>query len=163
MAIEAGDIAHVYLGQQARKLELSEIQARYPRVLELLSRSPAVGVVAARQGRGGVAWREGRPVDLDDPAQAWRLDLGYGGARAAEYLRELAQMESSGDLVVYGNGVRGRDVAFAYEFGSHAGIARQEVETFVAHPEWLDGELTRIEHGADLHDWLVGTYGAGPG
>jgi hypothetical protein len=76
----------------------------------------------------------------------------------AEFLSKMLRIQSAGDLVAYGNGVAGGDVAFAWEFGSHAGVARQEVETFVLHPETAKFDFTSIKHGADLHDYLVATY-----
>ncbi|MGC4114414.1 MAG: cell envelope integrity protein TolA [Myxococcales bacterium] len=161
--VEAGDIAHVYLGREKRPLQLEEIRRRWPRVLALLVRSPSVGLVAARDGRGTAAWFRGERLDLSDPADAAKLDLGYGGARAAGFVHDVAQLPSAGDLVVYGNGLPGPDVAFPWEFGSHAGIAQQEVETFVVHPARLSGELGHLAHGADLHDFLTGTYGTLPG
>ncbi|MBI5542971.1 MAG: alkaline phosphatase family protein [Deltaproteobacteria bacterium] len=161
---EAGDIAHVYLGRESQPMELAQIEARHGRVLQMLTRSPAVGLVAARAGRdSAVVWRRGRRLDLSDPADARLLDLGYGGARAAGYLSTVVRMPSAGDLVVYGNGLPGTDVAFAWEFGSHAGVARGEVETFVVHPARHAADLCRVEHGADLHDFLLGTYGRRPG
>lgn len=162
-AVEAGDIAHVYLGKDRQPLAIEQIEARYGRVLDLLVRCPTVGLVAARGGRVGVAWRDGRRLDLSDPVDVRRLDIGYGGARTASYVSTVAQMPSAGDLIVYGNALPGSDVAYAWEFGSHAGVAREEVETFVLHPARIGADLSRVEHGADLHDFLVTTYGRRPG
>ncbi|HEY3452163.1 MAG TPA: alkaline phosphatase family protein [Myxococcales bacterium] len=163
VAVEAGDIAHVYLGREKRPLQLEEIRSRWARVLDLLVTSPAVGLVAARSGSSTAAWFRGRRLDLSDPADARQVDLGYGGARAAGFVDDVTHLPSAGDLVVYGNGLPGPDVAFPWEFGSHAGIAQQEVETFVMHPARLQGELDHVAHGADLHDFLIGTYGTLPG
>lgn len=163
VAIEAGDIAHVYLGRGSRALDLAEIRSGHGRILDVLVHSPAVGIVAARSGQGVTAFFRGRQLDLSDPVDARQLDIGYGGARAAGFIETVTRMPSAGDLVVYGNGLPGSDVAYAWEFGSHAGISREEVETFVLHPARLGSELGGIEHGADLHAFLTGTYGPVPG
>jgi hypothetical protein len=60
--------------------------------------------------------------------------------------------------VAYGNGLPGEDVAFAWEFGSHAGVGRREVETFIIHPAGASFDFAGVKHGADLHEFFVNTY-----
>jgi hypothetical protein len=158
VCVEAGDIAHLYLGGERRALAEPEIARRFPRLLEVVTRCPAVGMVAARTDAGAVAYVRGRRFDLRDPGAARALELGYGGARALAFVKSVAQLPSAGDLVVYGNGLPGEDVAFAWEFGSHAGVSRDEVETFVIHPREVPYDFTRVSHGADLHDFLIDQY-----
>lgn len=160
VCVEAGDIAHLYLSREARPLTEAEIARRYPRLLAVATGCPSVGLVAARSERGSVAYRGGRRFDLSDPSSSRALELGYGGPRAAAFVSAVVGLPSAGDLVVYGNGLSGADVAFAWEFGSHAGVARDEVETFVVHPKALPYDFTRVSHGADLHDFLADHYGA---
>jgi len=156
--VDAGDIAHVYLGHETRPLVLEEIAQRYPRVLEVATRCPAIGIVAVRGGRAGYAWFRGERIDLAEPAEVSRLRLGYGGRMAGEFIAKMLRIPSAGDLVVYGNGLEEGDVAFAWEFGSHAGIAREEVETFVLHAADVKYDFSRVQHGADLHEYFVSTY-----
>lgn len=159
--IEAGDIAHLYLGRDARPLDCAEIERRYPNLLRALTQTPAIGVVAARQGNAGVAFWKRRRFDLSDAADCRELDLGYGGALTRAFLLKMLSLPSAGDLVVYGNGtsIGERHVAFSWEFGSHAGIGQEEVETFVIHPAHIDFDFGRVHHSADLHRFFCETYG----
>jgi hypothetical protein len=71
----------------------------------------------------------------------------------------MVRIPSAGDLIVYGNGLPdGSNVAFAWEFGSHAGVGRDEVETFVIHPAQIDFDFGRVHHGSDLHEFFVARY-----
>jgi hypothetical protein len=160
VCVDAGDIAHLYLGRESRPLTEGEIAKRYPRLLAVVTRCPAVGMVAVRSERGAVAYRNGRRYELSEPASLSRaFDLGYGAARAAAFVSAVVGLPSAGDLVVYGNGLPSRDVAFSWEFGSHAGVASDEVETFVLHPKAIAYDFTQVAHGADLHDFLIDQYG----
>jgi hypothetical protein len=161
VCIEAGDIAHLYLGGGATPLTLSAIEERFGRLLNVVTCCPSVGIVAVRGGRAGYAFFFGRKIDLADPEAAGALSLGYGGRQTAEFLAKMLPLPSAGDLVVYGNGLPRHSVAFAWEFGSHGGVAREEVETFVIHPRRVRFDLASIKGGADLHDFLASEYGVG--
>jgi hypothetical protein len=156
--IEAGDMAHIYLGGSKSTWTIEEIERYFPDILTALVNNPVIGIVAARGATTGIAFFNGMKLDLTLPSDLQVLDVGYGGQRTGSYLSHLLQMPSSGDLIVYGNGLPDRNVAFAWEFGSHAGVAKQEVETFVIHPSHWAGDLSQVEHGADIHDFLVDTY-----
>ncbi len=159
--VEAGDLAHIYLGGEARPLECADIERRFPSVLRLIVETPAIGVVAARQGKGGVAFWRRQKFDLMDAAGCQALDLGYGGDMTRAFLLKMLSLPSAGDLVVYGNGadIGGRHVAFSWEFGSHAGIGREEVETFVIHPASIEVDFGRLHHSAELHRFFRDRYG----
>jgi hypothetical protein len=159
--IEAGDLAHLYLGKGSTPLACGEIERRYPNLLRLLVQTPAIGVVAAREGTSGVAFWQRRRFDLSDAADCQALDLGYGGAMTREFLLKMLSLPSAGDLVVYGNGANcglHRHVAFSWEFGSHAGIGQEEVETFVIHPSGVTFDFGRAHHSAELHRFFCETY-----
>lgn len=159
--IEAGDLAHLYLGQGTQPLECAEIERRFPNLLRVLTQTPAIGVVAARQAGSGVAFWRHRRFDLSDEADCRDLDLGYGGAMTRTFLLKMLSLPSAGDLVVYGNGTSraNHHVAFSWEFGSHAGIGQEEVETFMIHPSRIAFDFGRLHHSADLHRFFCETYG----
>ncbi|MBS2032623.1 MAG: alkaline phosphatase family protein [Deltaproteobacteria bacterium] len=159
VVIDAGDIAHVYFTADPEPMTLEQIQARLPGVIEAVVGSRAAGVVAVRGGRGGYAFRNGRRIDLSEPAADLALGLGYGGRRVRAALQAMLGMRSSGDLVVYGNGLRESDVAFAWEFGSHGGIAADEVDAFMIHPARTPFDFSRVEHASELYGFFTRHYG----
>jgi hypothetical protein len=131
---EAGDLAHVYFTDETAPVDLETIRARHPGVLSALRESRAVGIVAVRNGRRGVALFGGQEADLDRPEEVARLPHPEP-ALVASYLADLVSLPASGDLVVVGwRGEGASPVAYAWEFGSHGGVAPEEIETFFVYP-----------------------------
>ncbi|GEJ56235.1 alkaline phosphatase family protein [Anaeromyxobacter diazotrophicus] len=131
---EAGDLAHVYFTDERAPIDLEAVRRRHPGVLSALRESRAVGIVVARQGRRGVALARGEELDLALPADVARLPHP-DPALLAGYLADLVSLPHAGDLVVLGWRGEGQvPVAYAWEFGSHGGVAPEELETFFVHP-----------------------------
>jgi hypothetical protein len=153
---EAGDLAHVYFLDDPGPLPLEALRARHGRVLDALSRSPAVGLLAARGGARGFALVHGRALDLADPRQIARLPHPEP-ALAGAYLSDLVSLPDSGDLVVQGWRGDGQDsVAYAWEFGSHGGVAPEDLDSFVAHPAASPPPGPGALGPAGLHAWYEG-------
>jgi hypothetical protein len=157
---EAGDLAHVYFLHEPGPLPLDAIRPRHWRVLAALSASPAVGIMAARGGRRGFALVRGEVLDLADPRDVARLPHPHP-ALLATYLSDLVSLPDAGDLVVLGWRGEGREVvAYAWEFGSHGGIAPEEVECFVAHPRSCAFRFADALRPSELFRFFERTYRA---
>jgi hypothetical protein len=65
--------------------------------------------------------------------------LGYEVLR--RHLEEAARGARSGDLVLYGAFAEVGEVAFDFEFGSHGGVAPDELDQFVLFPSQVDFPL----------------------
>jgi hypothetical protein len=158
---DAGDLAHVYFLDDRGPLPLEAIRRRHGRVLATLAACPGAGIVAARGRRRGVALVRGAALDLADPRDVAGLPHPDPSAAAAA-LSALVSLPDAGDLVVLG--WRGADqptVAFAWEFGSHGGIAPEELDCFVVHRAGAAlpaGPLSPL----DLHRWLEDVRANGP-
>ena len=131
---EAGDLAHVYFTDERAPIDLEAVRVRHPGVLAALRESRAVGMVAVRHGERGAALVGGDELDLGRPEDVARLPHPDPPLLAA-YLADLVSLPGSGDLVVLGWRGEGKvPVAYAWEFGSHGGVAPEEIETFFVHP-----------------------------
>lgn len=164
---EAGDLAHVYFLDDPGPLPLDALRSRHWRVLAALSASRAVGLLAARGGRRGFALVRGDVLDLADRRDVERLPHPDPQLLAA-YLADLLSLRDSGDLVVIGWRGEGRDVvAYAWEFGSHGGVAPEELECFVAHPEGCTFRFADVVRPSELYAQYERTRAAdrepGPG
>jgi hypothetical protein len=151
---EAGDLAHVYFLEDPGPLPLDALRARHWRVLAALLANRAVGLLAVRGGARGFALVKGDIVDLADPSDVARLPHPEPSLLAS-YLCDLLALRESGDIVVQGWRGDGREiVAYAWEFGSHGGVAPEELECFVAYP----ADCALPFHGAarprELHAWF---------
>jgi hypothetical protein len=148
---EAGDLAHVYFLDDRGPLPLDGLRARHWRVLAALSASRAVGLLGVRGGARGFALVRGEILDLADPSDVARLPHPDPALLAA-YLADLLALRESGDIVVQGWRGEGREVvAYAWEFGSHGGVAPEELEAFVAHPSACAFRFADALRPSELH------------
>lgn len=157
---EAGDLAHVYFLADRGPLDLEGVRARHWPVLAALSASRAVGLLAARGHRRGFAVLRGTVLDLADPADVARLPHP-DPRRLAAYLSDLVALPESGDLVVLGWRGPGHEVvAYAWEFGSHGGVAPEELDAFVLHPAGCPFRFGRVTRPAELYRFFERAYRA---
>lgn len=156
---DAGDVAHVYFTDRERPMGFEELSRRWPAQVKAAIDCPASGIVAVRGGRAGFAFHRGVRHDLAEEGALGGV-LPYDAGRLRAYLREMVALPSAGDLVVYGAGVPGGDVAYAFEFGSHGGVGSEEVETFFLHPWHVDVSADGPLGPVDLHHFFRRRYGA---
>jgi hypothetical protein len=155
---EAGDLAHVYLLQRETAATLDEIRRAHPGVLEALRETRAIGLVAVRNGRRGVALVRGAELDLSRPDDVARLPHP-APALLAEYLADLLSLPESGDLVIQGwRGCQQKPVAYAWEFGSHGGVAPEEIDTFMVHPRGCSFRFDQVRRPSELYEFFAETY-----
>lgn len=158
--VDAGDLAHLYFTDDREALPIEAITRRHARILAALRASPAVPLLAARSQNGPVALLGGRTHHLDDAADlaaliAHPLFQGRESATLVSYIARLVNMRSSGDLVLYGNAGPGRAVAFSWEFGSHGGLAADELESFVIHRPDVAFDFPSVRVPEQLHRAFV--------
>jgi hypothetical protein len=160
--VTGGTVAHLYFSGHARrsKLGIDAIQRRWPALLDALVRCPAIGLVAARGPRGPVVFYRGRRYDLDDRRALEGLEpfrrLGYDVLRV--HLRDAARGQRSGDLVLYGAFAEVGNVAFDFEFGSHGGVAPDELDQFVVYPAHVDFPLEGLVAAEDFYQFFRRRY-----
>lgn len=75
-------------------------------------------------------------------------------------LRELMDMPSTGDLVLYGIGAPVGDVSFLDERGAHAGPSEAELHTFIFHPPSVALPALPLTHPVQLYPHFA-AYGDG--
>ncbi|MGZ6125032.1 MAG: hypothetical protein ACXWLR_08725, partial [Myxococcales bacterium] len=162
--VPAGDIAHVYSTRVPEPLREAEIRARHPGLLERCAKSPAIGFTLVRGERGPVAIRGDRRLDLRRPQDALEMAHEVGHPLAAVYARDLLHMRSAGDLILLGTAAPcGDTVAFPFEFGSHGGLAPEQLDTFVIHPQELgEGAFASVVRPQDLHRFFLERSGRPP-
>ncbi|HEX9102519.1 MAG TPA: alkaline phosphatase family protein [Polyangia bacterium] len=164
--VTGGSIANIYFDRGApTRLTLEELDARYPELVDALERCPAVGLMVARGAGGPIVMYRGGRWRLGDRRALERLEpfrrLGF--ELAATHLLHAAEGERYGDLVLYGAFAAAGDVSFDFEFGSHGGIAPEELDQFVLHPahialppELRDGAAVVAEQ---FYRFFAGRYG----
>jgi hypothetical protein len=113
-----------------------------------------VGVALVRTALGAVALRNGRRFELERGSDAAEVSRLVGHPLAATYCKDILALRSAGDVVLIGAGA-GQTVSYPWEFGSHGGIAADEVETFVVHPSELgENAFAHVIRAKDLHSFF---------
>jgi hypothetical protein len=161
--VPAGPNVNVYLTHTPERVLAEEIEARYPGALVRLSRHAAIGFVLAREARGPVCYyrgdvfrippapgRTGCPV-FDRPDR----DVVLAG------LRDLLDMPSGGDVILYGHYARAGCINFLDERGSHAGPSPEELYAFLAIPPHVAFDPGQVMRARDFHA-LFARYDAAP-
>lgn len=158
VVVEAGNLAHVYLGNQGRALSASEILAANGEVLARAVNDPRVAFVAVRRHDHAVAvTREG--IFTAEELTHARLPAPLSARAVAELLRELPRLPHAGDLVLHGAPApNGGTVGFSWEFGTHGGVTAPETDSFVLWPSDAPAALNDLAHASELHGRLVNAY-----
>ena len=157
LVVPSGDIAHVYSTEVDTPLAEAEIRGRHPGLIERCAHSPAVGVLLFRGEHGPVAIRGDRRLELDHPADSLELAHVVGHALAPTYARDLLKLRSAGDLILLGTAAPGGEVvAYPWEFGSHGGLAPEQLETFMVYPEELGADaFASVVRPQELHRFFM--------
>jgi Type I phosphodiesterase / nucleotide pyrophosphatase len=160
--VTGGSIAHVYVGRKPAGSTLEDIEARFPHLLPLLERSPAVGLLTVRRsGRGPLVSYRGRRIPLADEKALAELPpfatVGTGVLNGL--LGRVLGASTAGDLVIYGAFAQAGSVSFDPEHGSHGGIHPDELDLFVIPPAGIPEPAGKTLDAADLGVFLRKRYG----
>ena len=157
---EAGDLAHVYFLHRDAPATIEDVRREHPGVLQALRETRAVGLVAVRGGARGIVLVRGEEIDLAEPAEVAQLPHP-DPALLADYLADLLSLPDSGDLVVQGwRGSGEKPVAYAWEFGSHGGVAPEEIEIFMIHPRECTFRFDEVRRPSELYRYFAESYRA---
>jgi len=154
--VPAGDIAHLYSTETKEPCGEAELRVRHPGLLERCAQSAVAGFVLVRGQHGHVALRGQRRFELSSAHDSAEVSRIIGHPLAAAYCRDLLSLRSSGDVILIGAAAPGGEtVAYPWEFGSHGGLAPDELETFVVHPSSLgDAAFAHVRRPSDLHGFF---------
>jgi hypothetical protein len=136
----SGNLANIYFTDEPHRLELSDLAAGHPGLIEGLVAHPGIGFVMIRSavhgpvvtGRDGIHYLRDRRIDGDDPL------AGYG-AHARAQLQRLDEFPHCGDIVLMGryDGGGGEVQTFEELVGAHGGLGGPQSTAFLLSPaEW---------------------------
>ncbi len=136
----SGSLAHIYFTAETRRLDLADLAAGHPGLIEGLVAHPGIGFVMIRSslhgpvvtGRGGVHYLRDRRVEGDDP-------LADYGRRASKHLLRLDEFPHCGDVVVMGRYDAETQEVETFEelVGAHGGLGGAQCSPFLVAPrDW---------------------------
>ncbi len=155
----SGGLAHLYFKDISWRLERSEIDARFPRLLDKLVHAEGVAFAMVREG----------PCDrIITPDGEFELGAGSGLEASvrdflgqyddpdilAAQLHKLNSFERAGDIVIFGAYQDHHQVNFEDQVGGHGSVGGEQLHPFVLARRELGLELSRVQTAADLHTVL---------
>jgi hypothetical protein len=158
----SGPLAHVYFNVTRRALDLIEVAVLYPRLLDQLLDTEAIGLVVGRVGEHVVALgpdggattisASARKVVGSDPVAIFGDPEWVAGE-----IRRVVSFPHSGDLVLLGRmDSGGRTVTFEEQEATHGGVGGPQGEPFIAFPPEID--ISPLSSPEDLHSLFWNRY-----
>jgi hypothetical protein len=151
--VSAGPNAFVYFLETAEPVLLESIEARWPGLPALLSKSAGIGFVLVRTQDGPVCFWRGQAHRLADP-EGGPFATREDRAVILRDLTALMAMPSAGDLVIYGTDAPEGHVSYIDERGAHAGPSPEELHTFVVAPSAAPVPAS-LDHPLQLYDLFI--------
>ena len=160
MAIYSSALANVYFTDVSHRMDLAEVEARAPGLLDALAAHPGIGLLLIRQaGRTVALHREGRAIleTADEQALAF-LRIYDDPALVRDHILHLYSMPSAGDLLVFGAYDGSRVVNFEDHVGAHGGLGGVQQFPFMVSPRATRTSYEGITDATQLHAHFVGRY-----
>jgi hypothetical protein len=155
----SGGLAHVYLRDLPGRLDLAELDASMPGVIDKLASLDRVGLVMAKSGDGGTlatsAGRFSMRLPLDDQARE-ALARYDDPDVVAEQLRRLNGFERAGDLVVFGAYDGTKQVNFEAQVGGHGALGGEQLHPFLMVKKEWQFDVGQVTNSSQLYPMLVG-------
>jgi len=150
----SGGLAHIYFAGESRRLDYAELKSRHPELAGGISGLDKVALVMARDKKRDVFLKGGSELGR---AETMSLLAQYDDAGILlEQLSRLNSFENSGDLVVFGAFIQGKQVNFENQAGGHGSIGGEQLHPFLlAKREWAI-DTTEIHGAHQLHPILCG-------
>lgn len=160
--VPAGPNVNIYLTDQKGHVLAEDLEARYPGILDRLSRHPTVGFVLARDAEGPLCYYRGVRFRVPPEPGPTGCPLFDRADRelVVEGLQALMAMPSAGDIVLYGHYAPRGCINYLGERGSHAGPAEEELYGFVLAPAAEAFDFGAVRGPADLYPLFLAYQGA---
>ncbi|TMC10061.1 MAG: alkaline phosphatase family protein [Chloroflexi bacterium] len=144
----SGGLAHVYFTDLPGRLELAEIERRFPSLVARVAGLDRVDCVLVKDGEVGRLLTGEKSFPLGPEAREFLSRLDEPGVLTAQ-LQRLNSFPNSGDLVVFGRYRDGRQVNFENQVGGHGSAGGEQLHPFLlTKREWgLDASAVRSAEG----------------
>lgn len=154
IAVGCSPLAHVYLREPKRRLNLSEVEELCPELLPALRYHEGIGLVIGKEGDDVVILSKKGQLILGRE----RIIIGeypLTGVEepelAEEQINRYARMNKCGDLILFG-AMHGDDViCFENQLGSHGTLGGDQYYAFMLYPSSADLRLDEVTEARGLH------------
>jgi hypothetical protein len=146
-------LAGVYFNVSEERMDIGEIEAKYPGIVEKLLSNRGIGIVLAKDGEDVILFGKKGKITIRKEGFVMKGDnflKAYGDeAVLIKQLREYSGLKFVGDLVLFGNYVDGLMVSFTDHVGAHGGIGGDMTAPFFISKRKHD--LSKVTNARELH------------
>lgn len=141
----SGGLAHLYFRELAGRLDVSQLEARFPGLVEKIARTPGIGFILLKDGASNLLVtanariRFGDTVCLKEPACEFLAQFDNPFVLARQ-LHRLNSFQRSGEMMLFGAFVEGKQINFENQVGGHGSVGGEQVHPFI---------MTKREWGID--------------
>ena len=156
--ISQGDLAHLYFNEKKSRIFGEEIEKKYPGFIRLILRHKGVGLLVFLSKKGVKILGKGGEIELVKKGEKLKgqdpLINAFDRKFVLKSIKELAKMENSGDLIILGSKTGKKVFTFTPYFSCHAGIEKDEQETFIISPKSFKMNQKDIENPKKLYQFF---------
>ncbi|WP_203785423.1 alkaline phosphatase family protein [Paractinoplanes rishiriensis] len=157
LVVSSGNLSLLYLTRHRHRLDRTEIDAIYPRLIPGLAIHPGIGLVVVRDAGGPVAiGTSGRHRLRDGVVEGVDPLLPYGPHARHDLLRHQ-ECEHVGDLVLISSVDPVTEEVSAFEelVGSHGGLGGWQTDAVLVHPSRWPVSQPELDGPDSIHRQLV--------
>ena len=148
----SGGLAHLYFANRAKRMNYSSLGDEFPGLALNIAKVNGVGLVMARDGKEDVFLAGGQEI-RGDPLKALLAQYDDPGILHSQ-LSRLNSFEMSGDLMIFGAFIDGKQVNFENQAGGHGSFGGEQAHPFVfAKREW-ELDTSSVNGAHELHPIL---------
>jgi hypothetical protein len=152
-------LANVYFNISSERMDSSEIEKKYPRLVEKLVSNRGIGIVLAKEQDKILLFGKGGNMTITDSSvrkEGKDFLKSYGDESVLiKQIRSFNRLKNVGDLVLFGNYADGVSVSFTEHVGAHGGIGGEMQYPFFITNKKID--LSKVTNARELHK-IFGKY-----
>ncbi len=155
--IDCSPIAHIYVHGAPRRLQMAEIEALHPGLVQGLVSHPGVGLMMGLEGGSVVLRSKGGRAVLGDRTEIVGEDplLQFDEPDlVAQEIRRFALMPLAGDLILFGAIHGDSIVCFQNQLGAHGSAGGDQSYPFFMHPGNVEAALEQVRTSSDMYPIL---------
>lgn len=149
----SSNLAHVYFMESKRRLELKDIENKYPMLLTRLVNHPGIGLVVVKDGSKIIVYHETGIATIKNGKVKYNGEnflSKYGDEKVISQIEYLANMDLVGDIILFGEYDGKECVAFErFHFGAHTALGGEQNKAFFISKDKYN--LGKVENSTELH------------
>jgi hypothetical protein len=139
---ESSNVAQVYFLKDSRRLERSDFKKINEKLIQNILSHPGIGIILVKDKKTYKAYSKEGTTTLPRNA-SWMKRFNTTG----QDLLNFAKRKLAGDLIIFGNIIDGKCIAFEDQAGVHGGVGADQQRPFIISPR----PLPPIRRSSDLY------------